>query len=116
MSKKKNTLYDFEMETSEVVKLTLSFINLYKLKAKNKADYDAYNAIMVKGPKDEFDNLRILHTAYLCGLIDQNGNTDGAMDFEEFMAEVTPDREYLAQAIKALIAPKKAQASATHSN
>lgn len=116
MGKKKNTLYDFEMETGEVVKLTLSFINLYKLKAKNKADYDAYNAIMVKGPKDEFDNLRILHTAYLCGLIDQNGNTDGAMGFEEFITEVTPDREYLARFIALLINPKKAQGSATPSN
>lgn len=116
MSKKKNTLYDFELETGEIVKLTLTYIGLYKLKAKNKATYDAYNAIMVKGPKEELDNMQILYTAYLCGLIDQNGNTDVAMGFEEFLSEVTPDREYINNTIKALIAPKKAQASATPSN
>lgn len=117
MSKKNLiTYYDFEMETGEVLKLTLNYLALYKLQAKDRKSWEEYNRIMTKGPQDEFDNLRLLYTGYLCGLLMDKGEMEDAMDFEEFISETSPDREYIGQTLKSLVNPKKAMASAAPSN
>lgn len=116
MSKKiaKNTYVDFELETGETLHLTLAFIYLLKLKNKHLEQYNEYNKVMTKGAKDELETLTVLYTAYLCGLLSENGSTDDAMDYEEFLTCVSPDREYIGETLKKLIMPKKAQASVTH--
>lgn len=111
MSDALNTFIPFELETGETVNLTLTYRNLLKLKTKHRDQYAEYNKVMTKGAQDEFDNLTVVYTAYLCGLIAENGDTDGCMDYEEFLSVVTPDREYLMTTLAMLIAPKKATAS-----
>ena len=115
MAKKmKNTFVDFELETGEVAKLTLSFYALLQLKNSKKDVYERYNKIMTKGPQDELEGITILYTAYLCGLL-LNGNIDEAMDEEEFICSVTPDREYVMETMQGLINPKKAKDSVSRS-
>lgn len=115
MAKKmKNTFFDFELETGETVKLTLSYWFLLQLKNKHKDIYERYNKIMVNNPQDEFDNITILYTGYLCGLLSED-KIDEAMSEEEFICAMTPDRQYIGEALTALIAPKKAKASANRS-
>ena len=113
--KMKNTFVDIELETDEVVKATLTYYHLLQLKNKHKDIYDRYNKIMVKGPQDEFDNLTIIYTAYLCAMLAE-GAFDDAMSEEEFISVFTPDREYMGQILSLLINPKKAKASANRSN
>ena len=113
-TKMKNTFVDFELETGEVVKLTLSFYALLQLKNANKDVYARYNKIMTKGPQDELESITLLYAAYLCGLL-LSECIDDAMDEEEFICSLTPDREYIMETIQLLINPKKARASASRS-
>lgn len=113
-AKMKHTFYKFELETGEEVNLTLTFYFLLKLKTGHKEQYEAYNRIMTKGPQDEFDNITLLYTAYLCGLLAED-RYDDAMTEEEFICSLAPDREEIGKALGALVAPKKAKASATRS-
>ena len=113
--KMKNTFVDVELETGEVVKATLTYYHLLQLKNKHKDIYDRYNKIMVKGPQDEFDNLTIIYTGYLCAVLAESSIED-AMSEEEFICAFTPDREYTGQILSQLINPKKAKASANRSN
>lgn len=106
-TKFKNTYVDFELEDGRTVKLTLAYALILKHKNSNADAYKEYNRVMTKGVQDEFDNLRLLHMAYLCA---ENEGED--MTFEEFIEVVSPDREYVATAVAKLIAPKKMQASA----
>ena len=111
-----NTVYDFEAEDGQVLHLTLNYLSLYQLRAKHKEYYEEYNRIMTtNGVKDEFDNLKLLYTGYLCGLVQEKGSTDGAMDFEEFISILPPDRDIVMNAVGMLIAPKKTMASADRS-
>ena len=113
-TKMKNTFVEIELETGEVVKATLTYYHLLQLKNKHKAVYDRYNKIMVKSPQDEFENLTIVYTGYLCAMLAE-GTIDDAMSEEEFICAFTPDREYMGQILGMLLNPKKAKASANHS-
>lgn len=112
--KLKNTFVDIELETGEVVKATLTYYHLLQLKNKHKDIYDRYNKIMVKGPQDEFENLTIIYTGYLCAMLAEGAIND-AMSEEEFICAFTPDREYMGQILMRLLNSKKAKASANHS-
>lgn len=105
MDKKKlNTVYDFELEDGSVVKMTLRFYSLYQLKSKNKAVYERYNKIMVKGPAEELENVTILYTAYLCANLE---NIDECMSEIDFLQLMPSDREYVGEMLGNLISPKK---------
>ena len=103
-----NTTYDFELESGEVVKLTLSFYALYQLRSKNKALHDRYNKIMTNNAKngtvDELDTITILYVAYVCA----NMANEELMNEEEFMIQCGSDRVAVNKAIEHLIMPKKA--------
>lgn len=117
MAKKiaKNTYVDFEVETGETLELTLTFIALLQLKRKHSEQFAEYNRIVTKGANDELDMLTVLYTGYLCGLVMQDGDTDDAMNYEEFLSIVPPDREYIKEVMEKLLTPKKAKASADRS-
>lgn len=106
----KNTFVDFELETGEVCKLTLTYLYLLQVKSKRKDAFEKYNKVITKGAEDEFDNIAVIYVGYLCGLV-AAGTLDEAMTEEEFMAELSPDREYMAEKMNALLRPKKAMAS-----
>lgn len=116
MSKKlKNTFVDIELETGETVRGTLAYYWLLALKNSRKDVYDAYNRIMVNGPKEELENVTLLYAAYLCAILADNGDIKDAKTEEEFMSELSPDREYASDLLTQLVRPKKAKASAKHS-
>ena len=106
-----NTFVDVEMADGSTVKCTLTFGYLMDLKSKNRLDYEAYNKVAIKGAKEEFDNLRILYTGYLCGLIADDKPLKDAMSFNEFIDAILPDHVILVEATNKLYAPKKAMAS-----
>lgn len=110
----KNTFTELELETGEVVKTTLTFYYLLQLKNTNKGLYDRYNKVMTKGPQDEFDSILVIYTGYMCAQIAE-GTEAEAMDEDEFLSVLSPDRAYLNSVLTALVNPKKAKASAARS-
>jgi hypothetical protein len=113
-NKKLNTTYDFELEDGNVVKLSLSFYSLYKLRSDNKALYERYNRIMAnnaKGNFEELDSVFILYTAYVCANIDDANK----LNEEEFILRCGSDRDAVSKALGVLINPKKAKASGNRS-
>lgn len=99
-----NTVYEFELNNGEVVKMTLRFYSLYLLKGKNKQAYERYNKIMIKGPQEELENVTILYTAYLCANLD---HIEECMSELDFLQLVSDDREYVNGVLAKLINPKK---------
>lgn len=99
-----NTVVEFTLMDDSVVKLTLTYARLYKVRAENKEAYDRYNKVMMEGSKDEFDNLFLLYTAYLCGLV---GTGETTMSFEDFIEKVPPNRKEIQTAIRRLVYPVK---------
>lgn len=105
MDKKMNTTIDFEFYDGSKAKMTLTFYALYQLKAKNKALYGRYTKVMAStmgGNYDELEMLTILYAAYLCA------NPKDPMTEEEFLIKCGSDRVAIANAVGALINPKKA--------
>lgn len=111
----KNTFVEIELETGEVVRATLTFYYLLQLKNKHKKVYERYNKIITNGAADEFDNITVMYTGYLCAFLADNGDIEDAMSEEEFISALSPDREYLTECVTMLLAPKKAKASAARS-
>ena len=111
----KNTFVDIDLENGETVKATLTFYYLLQLKNKHKKAYERYNKIITNGAADEFDNITVMYTGYLCAFLADNGDIEDAMSEEEFISVLSPDREYLTECVTMLLAPKKAKASAAHS-
>lgn len=111
MADAKNTFVDFELDDGSVIKLTLTYRYLLQFKTKCKSLYDRYNKIIVKGVQDEFDNLTIIYTAYLCAYLQIHGSTEESMTEDAFIDAVSSDREAVSFAIQSLIYPKKARAS-----
>lgn len=106
------TGYTFEFEDDSTCLMTLSFIRLKRLSAKNKGLYERAQKIMMHGGKDEFDTLTVLYAAYVCANLD----SDNLMTEEEFIEKCGSDRVVINEALEALTNPKKRKASANHSN
>lgn len=109
---KLNTSYEMEALDGSKIPLTLTYRYLLQLKRKHPEDYKEYNRIMTKGVDDEFDNIQILYTGYLCQCIADNGDTKGAMSFDDFIDILPFDRVEIARTVGMLISPKKTMASA----
>lgn len=103
IKKLKNTLYPFTLADGTEIKLTMNFARLLSLKSKNKPRYDRFNRIMMDGPKDLFDNVELLYTAYLCAL--EDGDT--AMSYEAFLENIPDGINAVNTAVNELINPKK---------
>ena len=108
MSNVTSTKRDFTLNNGEVVKLTLNFGALYKLRAKNKKLYDEYNASERKTADkfEELDMALIIFTAYTCANIDN----DSRYDMETFYGMLPDDREVLADMMQLLLNPQKKRA------
>lgn len=109
---KLNSTYELETIDGEKMGLTLAYRYLYQLRAKHRDQYDEFNRIMMKGAKDYFDNITVLYTAYLCKAIEETGDTDKCVSFDEFMDLLPVDNVEIMRAVGMLISPKKAMASA----
>lgn len=104
----KNTMTELEMADGSTVKLTLAYRWLMKLSAFNRRAYDDYNAIWnkKKSEREEIDNVRAIYAAYLCAQL-QEETQDQAMSWDEFLDNITIDREALGYALMELLAPKR---------
>lgn len=100
-----NTTIDFELCDGSTVKMSLSFISIYRLKSRDKSLYDRYNATMnsiSKGNYDELDTITILYVAYMCA----NYDSENLLTEEEFIMQCGSDRAAVGKAVKALTSPK----------
>jgi len=106
MTDKLNTKYTFEFYDGTSTELSLRFIDLYKLKAKNRGMYDKYHKCMsnqANNKVDELEMVTILYVAYFCAHMDD----PEIMTEEEFIMKCGCDRVAVANAIKILTQPKK---------
>ncbi len=83
----KCTFKELELESGEVIKLTLNFSRLLQLKNKRTKDYELYNNVLGGKEKDNLlGTLIIVYTAYLCANIDKLDNDNNSlMSREEFI-------------------------------
>lgn len=109
-----NTTVSFDMFDGEAT-MTLQMFALYQLWTRNKEVWDEYNRITSgKSDKGELDTAMVLYAAYLCSCYER-GDDDRYGSFEEFIANMPPDRAAMLDAYRKMCAPKKAEPSATHS-
>lgn len=104
----KSTYWDLELNNGDMVRLTLNFGSLYKLRMKNKDLYDKYNAVQKKEKKniEELDLTVLIYVAYVCANID-NGDI---FSYEEFLDLMPCDREILGHVVTMLLTPSKKKA------
>lgn len=111
MAGKLNTTWTMEGIDGQEIKMTLTYRYLLQLKRKHPDDYKEYNRVMTKGAQDEFDNIQVLYTGYLCQQIQDSGDTKDALSYDEFIDIMPMDRQEIVKALGMLVAPKKTMAS-----
>ena len=100
----KNTVQKLELNSGEVVELTLTFAKLLKVKNHNKKLYESFmNALKNKDFDPLLDSAKVVYVAYLCGLND----LENALSEEEFLEELPMDLTVINQIVAELINPKK---------
>lgn len=69
-----NTELDFKLNNEEIVKLTLNFKLLLKIKNKYPEEYESFSNYVLFGDKakdlDFFEILSVIYVAYLCANLD----------------------------------------------
>lgn len=63
-----NTYQTLTLSNGQTLKLTLNLKRLLLLKNNHNVLYREANKIITKGPEDIFDMVKLVYTAYLCGL------------------------------------------------
>lgn len=100
----KNTVQKLELNSGEVVELTLTFAKLLKVKNHNKKLYEDFmNALKNKDFDPLLDSAKVLYVAYLCGLNDLKD----ALSENDFLEELPMDLTVINQIVAELINPKK---------
>lgn len=107
-----NAVTELTMSDGTVIKLTLTWGLLVKLRAKDKSLYKRFSSVITKGfVEDIVQALDIVYAGYLCEYIDENDGLDDALTEAEFQAVAPNDIYEVIQAAQELIAPKAAAAS-----
>ncbi|MBQ9785063.1 MAG: hypothetical protein IJW29_06150 [Clostridia bacterium] len=96
----------FTLANGETVDLVLSWRMIERLRVTRDESYPELSKILVKGADDAMDNMRLLHAAYRCGYIVENGRVDGAMSYLDFIDLVPDDFGYVMKTVAALLDPK----------
>lgn len=100
----KNTYQELELENGQIVKLTLNFARLLKLKNEQPKLYDRFMKVLQNKNFDiVFDSLTVLYTGYLCA----NMSNESVLSEEEFMELVPFDLEVINVVAGQLIQSKK---------
>ena len=100
----KNTVQKLELNSGEVVELTLTFAKLLKVKNHNKKLYESFmNALKNKDFDPLLDSAKVVYVAYLCGLNDLKD----ALSENDFLEELPMDLTVINQIVAELINPKK---------
>ncbi len=100
----KNTYIELELEDGQIVKLTLNFARLLKIKTEQPKMYERFMNVLQNSEFDiVFDSLTVLYTGYLCANI---GN-ESVLSEEEFTALVPFDLELINVKAGQLVQSKK---------
>lgn len=102
-----NSRRKLELSDGSTVPLTLNHALLYQIRAERKDAYDKFNDFIIGGVKDYFKLVDVLYVAYLCGYLEEHGDTDGAMSDIDFMLALPEDANVVAEEAQWLTAPKK---------
>lgn len=112
MTKNKNKLNSeimFELSNGESVPLTLTWGLLMQTRSKSKADYTRFSKIIAGGIGDDvLGSLTILYAGYLCGYINEYGDTSGCMSEQEFIGLVPDNFRSVMETSQNLLDPKTA--------
>lgn len=68
-----NNEIDFTLNNGEIVKLSLNFKTLLKIKSNYSEEYEAFNKVVTGSRKDDadfFEVLSVIYVAYLCANLD----------------------------------------------
>ena len=76
------TIRKMKMQDGTELPFSLSYKRLYKLRQLKPTEFEKYNTVVMKGAKNEFDNVDILYAAYLCANID---NAENVISFDDFL-------------------------------
>lgn len=101
-----NTELDFPLTNGEIVKLTLNFQLLLKLKCNYKEEYDKFNDYVVSGNRDNkdfFDVITIIYVAYLCA----NFDSKNKYPKEEFVKLIPLNMDLIMKTQNELLGIKK---------
>lgn len=104
-TKLKNSEYEFKLADGSVVKTTITFYHLYRLKNKNKSLYARYNKILQDTGSNSFDILdmvTIVYVGYACAHLDD----ETIISEEEFFKLCGSNMTEVSKAVTALIRPK----------
>lgn len=100
----KNTYQELELNDGQIVKMTLNFARLLKVKNDQPQIYDRFMKVLQNQQFDiVFDSLAVLYTGYLCANI---GN-ESILSEDEFMELVPFDLEIINVKAGQLIQGKK---------
>ena len=106
----------YELADGATVALSLSYAALAELREQDRASYDAYNEAMANLEKEpDLKSAVIIHTAYLCALIQSGEGIQGAMGQPEFFGVMVGNRAVDGAALQELLAPNPPMASAVRS-
>ena len=92
-----NSRRKLELSDGSTVPLTLNHALLYQIRAERKDAYDKFNDFIIGGVKDYFKLVDVLYVAYLCGYLEEHGDTDGAMSDIDFMLALPEDANVVAE-------------------
>lgn len=100
----KNTYQELELENGEIVKLTLNFARLLKIKSTQPKLYERFMKVLQNKEFDiVFDSLTVLYTGYVCA----NISNESVLSEEEFTELVPFDLEVINVLAGKLIQSKK---------
>lgn len=106
------TGYEFTFYDGTTCNMSLAFILLKRLSAKNRSLYLRCQKVMANGAQDEFETLTVLYAAYVCA----NFDNENLLTEDEFIEKCGCDREALMDALTAMTTPKKVKASEPRSD
>lgn len=94
---------DYEMADGTTVKLSLSMMQLYLLKSRDKKAYESLSGLLTRGPSEVLELGEMLYGAYLCANLSGENN----YTLLEFLERMNPSLEINSACIEALIKSKK---------
>lgn len=107
---------DYTMVDGTTIPLSLNYGLLFKLRAKDKGIYKAYNEALTSMKEEpEYGSAIVLYTAYACGHLKDHNDISDMMSMEDFFTSMSQDRAYNAQVAQEIYSPNQKKASAKRS-
>lgn len=101
-----NASIPFDLKNGETVQLEVSWSILERLRVSRDECYADFSRIVTKGSDDILDFPRVIYAAYRGSYLKQNGSTNGAMTYMDFIDLIPDDIKGVSETVAALLDPK----------